>query len=281
MLGKYVRVKVTAPIYSKNEAQGFTYGLNYGKIRLVTARSKVTLKAFVMGMNKPVRIFDGVIIASLMKNGETYYVVAPKSRKYIIHDVRKATAFFHPDSIRCYYERSCGAVVQRVINGQKQYLLIKNKRSAHWSFPKGHIEEGETNEETARREVLEETGTHIHIIPGFQEASNYMIQNRINKTVIIFAATTKDRKTVNQESEIEASDWLPYEAAYKRLKFENDKKILKAAHRYLNKHVKVPEKGTQQGRQPQDTVRKAARLAEENVPRYSKISIARENDNKN
>jgi len=235
MLGRYVRVKVTAPIFSKNEAEGFTYELNFGEFRNVTARSKNKYFAFIMGIKRPVRVFDGIVIASLMKDGRTYYVVSPKSRKYIIHDVKKATAFFQPDSIRCYYERSCGAVVQRTINGQKQFLLIKNKRSAHWSFPKGHMEEGETWEETAKREVLEETGIHIKIIPGFQESSTYMIQNRINKTVIIFAATTGDRKTVNQESEIEASEWLPYEEAVHRLKFENDRKILRSAYHFLKK----------------------------------------------
>ncbi len=233
MLGKFVRVQVTAPIHSVDEATGFTYQLNYGEIRLVTSRSKSTLNAFVMGIDRPIRVFDGVVIASLYKDGKATYVVAPKSRKYIIHDVKKATAFFEPESIRCYYEHSCGAVVQRTINGQDQYLLIKNKRSAHWSFPKGHIEEGESNEQTAKREVLEETGTHIKIVSGFQKSSTYNIQNRISKTVILFAATTKDRKTVNQEAEIEASEWLPYEAAYQRLKFENDKKILAAARRFL------------------------------------------------
>lgn len=237
MLGKYVRVKVTAPIHTKNEAEGFTYELNFGEIRLVTSHSKVTLKAFVMGINRPVRVFDGVIIASLLKRGKIYYVVAPKSRKYIIHDVRKATAFFHPETIRCYYERSCGAVVRRVQNGQPQYLLIKNKRSAHWSFPKGHMEYGETKEQTAKREVLEETGVHIKIVPGFQQSSTYMIQNRISKTVIIFAATTKDRRTINQESEIEASVWLPYEEAYRWLKFENDRKILAAAKKCLDRQA--------------------------------------------
>ncbi|MFR2841802.1 MAG: NUDIX domain-containing protein [Acutalibacteraceae bacterium] len=36
-------------------------------------------------------------------------------------------------------------------------MLIKNKRSAHWGFPKGHMEKGETREETAKREIGEET----------------------------------------------------------------------------------------------------------------------------
>ena len=71
---------------------------------------------------------------------------------------------------------SRGAVVYRDIKGEVRYLLIKNKRSAHWGFPKGHIEPGETKKQTAIREVLEETGIHVRIIDGFESISKYKIQ---------------------------------------------------------------------------------------------------------
>ena len=44
MLGRYVRVKVTSPIHSKDPKEGFTYGLNYGEINFVTARKRETLQ---------------------------------------------------------------------------------------------------------------------------------------------------------------------------------------------------------------------------------------------
>ena len=46
----------------------------------------------------------------------------------------------------------------RRINEEYRFLLIKNRRSNNWGFPKGHIEKGETEVATAKREVLEETG---------------------------------------------------------------------------------------------------------------------------
>ena len=97
-------------------------------------------------------------------------------------------------SVDCLYERSCGAIVYREIAGERRFLLIKNKRSANWGFPKGHVEEGESNEDTARREVLEETGLHIAILPEFKSRSEYTIQGRIEKTVIIYIASTKRYK---------------------------------------------------------------------------------------
>lgn len=235
MLGKYVRVRVTGPIGSDNGAGG-TYPLNFGT---VYGNEKQT--AFIMGINHPVRNFDGRIIAILSdKRNKSYiWIVAPKSTRFIINDIRKFINLekdFSSYRLECLYESSCGAVVFRDIRGEVRYLLIKNKRSAHWGFPKGHIEDGETKEETAYREVLEETGIHINIIEGFESVSKYKIRDRIEKMVSIFVATTKDTSTVIQAEEIENYIWLTYDRAMNLLKFENDKNILKSAHDFLNEN---------------------------------------------
>ena len=52
-------------------------------------------------------------------------------------------------------EKSCGAIVCRRHHGNLEILLIKHINSGHWSFPKGHVEEGESETETAAREVRE------------------------------------------------------------------------------------------------------------------------------
>jgi len=54
-------------------------------------------------------------------------------------------------------EKSCGAIVYRRESGNVLYLIIQQK-SRHWSFPKGHVERGESEKETALREIREETG---------------------------------------------------------------------------------------------------------------------------
>lgn len=233
MLGRVVRVNVTAPIHSKDSARGFVYELNYGELVGFSSRKGGKINAFILGVNHPVRTFDGRIIASFERSGRVYYVVAPRNRKYIINDVQKALAFEKPRNIRCYYECSCGAVVFRRIYGEYRFLIIKNNRSTNWSFPKGHVEDGETYEMTAKREVLEETGLHIKLVPGFRETSHYMIQNRVSKSVILFAATTKDANTIIQQSELEDYVWLPYESCMDRLKFENDRSILTDCRNYL------------------------------------------------
>ena len=73
----------------------------------------------------------------------------------------------------------------------------------------------------------------IDIIPGFISKSQYSIQNRIQKTVQIYVASTKDTQTRIQVEEIEDYVWLTYENAIKNLKFENDKTILTDARQFL------------------------------------------------
>jgi tRNA nucleotidyltransferase (CCA-adding enzyme) len=233
MLGKYVRVKVVNPIGSDDGA-GYTYPLNYGT---VYGNEKQT--AFIMGIHHPVRNFDGRVIAILSdrKNKKFIWIVAPKSTRFIINDIKEYINIekdFSNYKIDCLYESSCGAVVFRDIRGEVRYLLIKNKRSAHWGFPKGHIEMGETKQETAYREVLEETGVHINILDGFESISKYKIKDKIEKMVSIFVGTTKDTSTVIQLEEIEDYIWLTYDRAMSLLKFENDKNILSSANQFLN-----------------------------------------------
>ena len=64
-------------------------------------------------------------------------------------------------------EKSCGAIVYTKDNGSIQYVIIRSKEG-FYGFPKGHMEENETEEETALREVAEETGLTITLVPGFR-----------------------------------------------------------------------------------------------------------------
>ncbi len=240
MLGKYVRVRVTNPIHSVSSQFGFTYGLNYGLIEGKKRFDSAKYGAYIMGIDHPVRTFDGRVIACIEQEGnpQPFYVVAPKSTRFIVNQIEDAVSFAVEGSqykLSCLYERSCGAIVYRYINDGIRYLLIKNKRSSNWGFPKGHVERGETNEQTAIREVLEETGIHIEILPSFAYKAEYTIHGNIEKSVTIYLAKTDDTQTIIQREEIEDYIWLDYDRAIETLKFANDKNMLRHAREYLIK----------------------------------------------
>ncbi len=65
-------------------------------------------------------------------------------------------------------EKSCGAVI---FNDEDKVLIVKHN-AGHWDFPKGHMEAGETETQTAIREVKEETNIDIHIIEEYRYESH-------------------------------------------------------------------------------------------------------------
>lgn len=240
MLGKYVTVRVTKPMHSFDAENGISNELNFGKVESGIDPKSPVKGAYIMGVNHRVRLFEGRVIAVIKRKdmGGVYLVVAPKSKRYIIHDIEDAISYAEKSGtydLNCLYESSCGAVVYRIINGEVRFLLIKNKRSLNWGFPKGHMERGEDEHATAYREVLEETGIRINFLPDFRFKSEYSIQNRIEKKVIIFLGTTTDTRTIIQKEEIEEYLWLVYTKAMESLRFPNDKQILTKANDYLKK----------------------------------------------
>jgi len=135
-------------------------------------------------------------------------------------------------------ERSCGAVVFRK-NGPVKYLLL-HYETGHWDFVKGQVEEGETEEETARRELLEETGiADAQFIRDFRERISYFYR-RESKTVykeVIFLLAETRRSEVTLSYEHVGYAWLPYEEALERLPFKNAKAVLRKAHGFLIKYL--------------------------------------------
>lgn len=134
-----------------------------------------------------------------------------------------------------YDEKSCGIVVFREHEGKRKFLVL-HYPSGHWDFAKGHVEEGESEKETATRELLEETGiADIIFIDGFREQISYEFKvrgNLISKEVIFFLAKT-DLKDIHLSHEHKGSMWLPYEEAFNRATFDNAKNLLKKANEFL------------------------------------------------
>ncbi len=243
MLGKAVSARVITPAGRFDRSRGFLCNLPFGEI-LDTEQKELAFYIGSDAMDKE-HEFEGRVIAlsepaeeGRRRDFGKIWIVAKDGERYINTEIESALNF--EDELRgykitrCVYETSAGAIVYRRHDGEIKFLLVKNK-NANWGFPKGHIEKGETKYDAARREVLEETGVHVDIHLGFEGISTYSIRDRIHKKVSLFVGTTDDDNTVIQEAEIAAYDWLPFEQAAARLKFDNDVKILIEAEKFLIK----------------------------------------------
>ncbi len=130
-------------------------------------------------------------------------------------------------------EKSCGAVVFTRENGQILYLLIRNKNGS-WGFPKGHMEAGERELETAAREIWEETGLRVRFLEGFRMEDQYEIPKRyISKQVVYFLGEYEKQQYTLQEAEISCGGLYAYEEAQKLLQFTGAKQILAEADDFL------------------------------------------------
>lgn len=119
-------------------------------------------------------------------------------------------------------EKSCGAIV---INKNNKILLVHHN-AGHWDFPKGHIENRETEEQTAIREVKEETNIDIIINNKYRYTTSYSPKENVIKEVVYFLAQNIDEDKNPQLEEVSEVKWFTFEEAMNTITYENSKEIL-------------------------------------------------------
>lgn len=131
-------------------------------------------------------------------------------------------------------EKSCGALVYRKQDDREpELLLIKHRYGGHWSFPKGHVEAGENEVETALREILEETGLAVTLLEGFRECVEYYPKPNVKKQVVYFLGYAQDDRVQRQEEEVSETKWLGMDEALCAVTFKNDKNLICRAKDFL------------------------------------------------
>jgi 8-oxo-dGTP diphosphatase len=129
-------------------------------------------------------------------------------------------------------EYSAGGVVYRRNGAGTDIALIYRTRHDDWSLPKGHIEEGESREQAALREIKEETGIDARIVHSLGEAV-YFFRKRggdlVRKTVYHFLMEAQSVKLGKPNWEVTEARWVPITEAQALLSYEKDKDIVAKA----------------------------------------------------
>lgn len=132
-------------------------------------------------------------------------------------------------------EISAGVILFRR-TPEPHYLLL-HYESGHWDFPKGHIEPGEDAQQTATRELKEETGiSALNFVDGYKQTLRYFFRHKgigIFKIVIYYLAET-NQSEVSLSHEHIGFEWLSYDLAMSRLTFKNSQDLLAQAHAHLH-----------------------------------------------
>lgn len=212
----------------------------FGRINdnLCTARvSSMGLQnksAYAVSHKRVGEYFDGVVVAVAEFDGleGERLVVAPVGEVFYEPELRNLLAKLRSirlKNISCLYEKSCGAIIFFKNRQNTKILLVKNNNGRYWSFPKGHIEDGENEQQTAVREIKEETGLDVVIEKGFREISEYCPFGRIRKRVVFFLAQAFTDNVKIQEEEIDSYIWVDLQQARKMCSYDNDLRIIEKA----------------------------------------------------
>jgi 8-oxo-dGTP pyrophosphatase MutT (NUDIX family) len=143
-------------------------------------------------------------------------------------------------------EKSCGIIP--VYNTENPLFLLVKHKSGHWGFPKGHVEGGETEEETAIREVKEEVGLfNYEIVDNFKYCQTYAFYRKdigkIVKEAIFFIGILNNKEKLNiQEEELTDYGWFSYEEAIEKIPFESNKKMTRIAMKEIQRLNRLKNK---------------------------------------
>ena len=139
---------------------------------------------------------------------------------------------------------SSGGVIYRKQERRCEVALIlrsTKKGKKVWCLPKGLMQETESPEETARREVREETGLEGKVNEKLGEIQYIFYSpeehSRIQKTVHFFLMEYLQGSVADHDSEVEEARWFPIETAIDLLTFETERDIVKKALRAVNNSV--------------------------------------------
>lgn len=134
-------------------------------------------------------------------------------------------------------QHSAGGIVVRKKGNRPQICLVSKKGGRVWAFPKGRVDKGEVLEETAVREVLEETGHEAEVIDKLESIEYYFYLKDNNtfyhKTVTFFLMKVTKEDARPRDQEADSVGWYDTGVAKKKLSYLNEKKILAKAESLL------------------------------------------------
>ncbi|NCP17256.1 NUDIX hydrolase [Candidatus Kuenenbacteria bacterium CG_4_9_14_3_um_filter_39_14] len=132
--------------------------------------------------------------------------------------------------------KSCGIIPVLKQNNKIKFLLIQHQ-AGHWAFPKGGVEQGETEAETAKRELREETGIKdFKTLNDIYFTEKYSFEKdgkKYDKMVKYFLAWVRNSEVKLLKSELQNYRWLEYAEAIKLITYEDAKNILRQVNKYL------------------------------------------------
>lgn len=134
--------------------------------------------------------------------------------------------------VRTEKEVSAGGVVYRKADDKIEFVLISPKEG-RWCLPKGQVGESEREEESALREVKEETGLKCKIVQKIGTIEYWYFSKergvRLHKFVHFFLMEYIEGRTENHDWEVIEAKWFDAEEAIEKASFQSERGIIRKA----------------------------------------------------
>ena len=213
LLGKTVHVIVDRPIGYRHG--DILYPVNYGYIPGILAGDGEEQDAYILGVSEPLSEFDGRVVGAIRRKNdvEDKLIVAPEGMVFHQGQIAEAVHFqeqYFDYTVDSLFRKSCGVLPYRETGHGREYLIVYEHYSQCWSLPKGHMEPGETEVQTAQRELYEETGLTAVIDPSISAAIEYSVFRISRKQVVFFPGRVSGTPRT-RDGEIEGFQWVTVE----------------------------------------------------------------------
>ena len=141
-------------------------------------------------------------------------------------------------------QTSAGGVIYKKNDSSIQIALISVRNGQAWCLPKGIVDKGETTEETAVREVREETGLNGRIIDALGEINYWYFVKEENikcrKKVYFYLMEYVSGDTDDHDFEVDEAGWFPLEIALEKVRYKGDRMVIeKAIEKLRTLHMKA------------------------------------------
>jgi len=148
-----------------------------------------------------------------------------------------------PERLRTVHETSAGGLVIDGIDGPREAQVaaligrVDRRGRMLWSLPKGHIEQGETAEQTAIREVAEETGIRGSVLAALGRIDYWFVTDgrRVHKTVHHYLLRFLGGELSDEDLEVAEVAWVPIRDLPSRLAYADERRLAEVADELIDK----------------------------------------------
>lgn len=129
--------------------------------------------------------------------------------------------------------REAGSLIETLLCARIRPGFQGEDAPLTWRLPKGTPEQGETVEETAQREVQEETGVSVNVLAPITSIRYFFVGHddgiRYDKTVYFYLMEPSGGSTSDHDAEFDVVEWCSYEQALELLEYDNERRVLEEA----------------------------------------------------